>query len=36
MTQHDDAVEQQRQILEVEKQARQIVAIDKRSEAGSW
>ena len=36
MTQHDDAVEQQRQILELEKQAKQIVAIDTRYKDGLW
>ena len=30
MTQHDEAVEQQREILELEKQAKPIVAIDTR------
>ena len=36
MTQHSDAVEQQRQILELEKQAKQIVAIDTRYKNGLW
>ena len=36
MTQHDEAVEQQRQILELEKQAKQIVAIDTRYKDGLW
>ena len=36
MTQHDEAVEQQRQILELEKQAKQIVAIDTRYKEGLW
>ena len=34
MTQHDEAVEQQREILELEKQAKQIVAIDTRYKDG--
>ena len=36
MTQHNDIVEQQRQILELEKQAKQIVAIDTRYKDGLW
>ena len=36
MTQHDEAVEQQREILELEKQAKQIVAIDTRYKDGLW
>jgi len=36
MTQHSDAVEQQRQILELEKQAKQIIAIDTRYKDGLW
>jgi len=36
MTEHSDAVEQQRQILELEKQAKQIVAIDTRYKDGLW
>ncbi len=36
MTQHSDAVEQQRQMLELEKQAKQIVAIDTRYKDGLW
>ena len=36
MTQHSDAVEQQRQILELEKQAKQVVGIDTRYKDGLW
>ena len=36
MTEHNDAVEQQRQILELEKQAKQIIAIDTRYKDGLW
>jgi hypothetical protein len=36
MTQHSEAVEQQREILELEKQAKQIVAIDTRYKDGLW
>ena len=36
MTQHSDIVEQQRQILELEKQAKQVVAIDTRYKDGLW
>jgi len=36
MTQYNEAVEQQRQILELEKQAKQIVAIDTRYKDGLW
>ena len=36
MTQHDEAVVQQREILELEKQAKQIVAIDTRYKDGLW
>ena len=36
MTQHDEAVEQQREILELEKQAKQIIAIDTRYKDGLW
>ena len=36
MTQHSEAVEQQRQILELEKQAKQVVAIDTRYKNGLW
>ena len=36
MTQHDEAVEQQRQILELEKQAKQVIAIDTRYKDGLW
>ena len=36
MTQYDESVEQQRQILELEKQAKQIVAIDTRYKDGLW
>ena len=36
MTEHNDIVEQQRQILELEKQAKQIVAIDTRYKEGLW
>ena len=36
MTQHDEAVEQQRQILELERQAKSIKAIDTRYKDGLW
>ena len=36
MTQHDEAVAQQREILELEKQAKQIVGIDTRYKDGLW
>ena len=36
MTQYDESVEQQRQMLELEKQAKQIVAIDTRYKDGLW
>jgi uncharacterized protein YbaP (TraB family) len=36
MTQHDEAVKQQREILELEKQAKQIKAIDTRYKDGIW
>jgi len=36
MTQHNEAVEQQREILELEKQAKQVVAIDTRYKDGLW
>ena len=36
MTQHDEAVAQQREILELEKQAKQIVAVDTRYKDGLW
>ena len=36
MTQYDESVEQQRQILELEKQAKQVVAIDTRYKDGLW
>ena len=36
MTEYNEAVEQQRQILELEKQAKQIVAIDTRYKDGLW
>ena len=36
MTQHSEAVEQQRERLELEKQAKQIVAIDTRYKDGLW
>ena len=36
MTQHNEAVEQQREILELEKQAKQIIAIDTRYKDGLW
>ena len=36
MTQHSEAVEQQREILELEKQAKQIIAIDTRYKDGIW
>jgi len=36
MTQHSDIVEQQREILELEKQAKQVVAIDTRYKDGLW
>ena len=36
MTQHSDAVEQQRQMLELEKQAKRVVGIDTRYKDGLW
>ena len=36
MTQYSEAVEQQRERLELEKQAKQIVAIDTRYKDGIW
>ena len=36
MTQHDAAVEKQREFLEAEKRARSIVAIDTRFKNGIW
>jgi len=36
MTQHDAAVEKQREFLEAEKRARSIVAIDTRFKDGIW
>ena len=36
MTQHNDAVEQQRQTLELERQAKQVVGIDTRYKDGLW
>ena len=36
MTEHNDAVEQQRQRLELERQAKQITAIDTRYKDGLW
>ena len=36
MTQHDEAVEQQREILELEKQAKRVVGIDTRYKDGLW
>ena len=36
MTQHDEAVEQQKEILELEKQAKQIVCIETRYRDGLW
>ena len=36
MTQHDEAVAQQREILELEKQAKQIVAVDTRYKDCLW
>ena len=36
MTEHSDAVEQQRQMLELEKQAKQVVSIDTRYKDGLW
>ena len=36
MTQHSDAVEQQRQTLELERQAKQVVGIDTRYKDGLW
>ncbi len=36
MTEHNDAVERQRQILELEKQAKQITAVDTRYKDGLW
>ena len=36
MTQYSEAVEQQKERLELEKQAKQIVAIDTRYKDGLW
>ena len=36
MTEYSKAVEQQREILELEKKAKQIVAIDTRYKNGLW
>ena len=36
MTQYDESVEQQRQILELEKQAKRVVGIDTRYKDGLW
>ena len=36
MTQHDEAVEQQKEILELEKQAKQIICIETRYQDGLW
>ena len=36
MTQYSEAVKQQKEILELEKQAKQIVAIDTRYKDGIW
>ena len=36
MTEYNEAVEQQREILELEKQAKQIIAIDTRYKNGLW
>ena len=36
MTQHDEAVEQQKEILNLEKQAKQIICIETRYQDGLW
>ena len=36
MTQYDEAVEQQREILELEKKAKRVVGIDTRYKDGLW
>ena len=36
MTQYDESVEQQKEILNLEKQAKQIVCIETRSQDGLW
>ena len=36
MTQHNDIVEQQRQMLELEKQATQVVCLETRYKDGVW
>jgi len=36
MTEHSEAVEQQREILELEKQAKRVVGIDTRYKDGLW
>ena len=36
MTQYDESVEQQREILELEKQAKRVVGIDTRYKDGLW
>ena len=36
MTQYDESVEQQKEILNLEKQAKQIVCIETRYQDGLW
>ena len=36
MTQHSDVVKQQKEILELEKQAKQITCIETRYQDGLW
>jgi hypothetical protein len=36
MTEYNEAVEQQREILELEKQAKRVVGIDTRYKDGLW
>jgi len=36
MTQYDETVKQQREILELEKQAKRVVGIDTRYKDGLW
>ena len=36
MTEHIDIVEQQRQMLELEKQAKQVVCLETRYKDGIW
>ena len=36
MTQHSEIVEQQKQMLELEKQAKQVVCIETRYQDGLW